>query len=189
MAQSCTLRLFQTRQPGYMYAAGVGEQLIMETTGHRSECVRLYKRMSNELLQAAQETVSVLPEAKKVKSDQAPSTSSQGFGEEIVKVQESNWFDENVMDSEGETVTCKVNTGAKRLCTHKNPCLSQKTSGDCTNLCSVLKKVNQKTEAQKKKKRLSLQFKNGCYFSSFKCMLVQFVIMFIFYVHFVHWKF
>ncbi len=133
-----------------MYAAGVDEQLIMETTGHRSECVRSYKKTSAELLRAAQATVSGLQS----------SVSADGFGEDIVEVQESDWFDQNVLNEEGETVMYKVNVGGKRLRAHKNPCLSQKTHGKCTDMCLVLKKVDQKTiDFKNKKRRLSLQFK------------------------------
>ncbi len=142
--------------------AGVDEQLIMETTGHRSKCVRQYKRTSEELLRAAQETVSTMPEVKKAKTNSTDRVQKEqaGFGEDIIEVDKNGWFDSNVLDSEVEIVSYKVNTGGKPSRAHKNPCLSKKTTGDCTDLCSVLKKVDQKTEAYKNKKHLlSLQFK------------------------------
>ena len=40
-----------------MYHYNVPDQIIKETTGHRSECVRVYKRTSEELKQAASNTV------------------------------------------------------------------------------------------------------------------------------------
>ncbi len=145
-----------------MYAAGVDEQLIMETTGHRSECVRSYKKTSAELLQAAQEKLSAFPDMQTSSVQPGPmATSSQGFGEDIVEVQECDWFDQNVLNSAGETVTYKVNEGGKRSRAHKNPCLAQKTTGECVDLCNVLKKVDTKTEAKQKKKRLSLKFKKS----------------------------
>ena len=41
-----------------MYNANVPEQIIKEVTGHRSECVRIYKRTSDDIRQKASETIS-----------------------------------------------------------------------------------------------------------------------------------
>ena len=46
---SCTSRMYKNKIP---------EQLIKEVTGHRSECVRTYKRMPDELREIASKTVS-----------------------------------------------------------------------------------------------------------------------------------
>ena len=40
-----------------MYQNGVPEQIIKETTGHKSDCVRTYKRTSDDLKQCASATV------------------------------------------------------------------------------------------------------------------------------------
>ncbi len=147
-----------------MYSAGVDEQLIMETTGHHSECVRQYKRTSEDLLRATQDTLSTILEAKKLKTVPSATCASaaecDGFGPDIIEVNENEWFDTNVLNKDGEIVSYKVNTGGKPSCAHKNPCLSEKVMGQCTELCSMLKKVNSKTEAFKANKHhLSLKFK------------------------------
>ena len=56
-----------------MFHSNVPEQLIKETTGHRSECVRVYKRTSEELKQAASDTINnANPVVKRVKLDPEP---------------------------------------------------------------------------------------------------------------------
>ncbi len=133
-----------------MYAARVDEQLIMETTGHKSECVRQYKKTSDELLCAAQETISKLPPGAK---------ESSGFGEDIIEVSDSKWFDQNVLPQADETVSYIVNEERKWLRAHKVPCLSTKTTGSCSKMCDVLRTVDKKTvETKKKKSHLSLKF-------------------------------
>ena len=42
-----------------MYAKNIPEQIIKEVTGHRSDCVRTYKRTSDELREEASRTLSV----------------------------------------------------------------------------------------------------------------------------------
>ena len=65
-----------------MYAKEIPEQIIKEVTGHRSECVRTYKRTSELLKQKASRTVSNVDE---------PSTSSGRICEKkVVKVVKSN---------------------------------------------------------------------------------------------------
>ena len=49
-----------------MYHSNIPEQIIKETTGHRSECVRSYKRTSEELKQVASNTVNCPAENKNV---------------------------------------------------------------------------------------------------------------------------
>ncbi len=95
----------------------------METTGHKSEGVHQYKKTSDELLRAAQETISKPPPSAE---------KSSGYGEEIVEVSDSEWFDENVLPQADETVSYKVNEEGKRSRAHKVPCLSTKTSGSCS---------------------------------------------------------
>ncbi len=109
----------------HMYNAGVDKQLIIETTGHKSECVRQYKWTSEDLLRAVQETVSNFSESKKVKTVPSCTVSKppdDGFREEIIEVKESDWFDQNVLNEAVEVVTYKVNTEGKPSRVHKNPC-------------------------------------------------------------------
>ncbi len=154
LRSSCTTR---------MDNAGVDEQLIMETTSHKSECVRQYKRTSEELLHAAQETVSHMPPSKKVKTsptctESKPPDTTEGYGSDIIEVDENEWFDSNVMKKDDETVSYIVNEDRKCSRAHKNLCPQEKQTGACSNLCGVLKTLNQKTEYKKKKARLSLKF-------------------------------
>ncbi len=146
-----------------MYAAGVDEQLIMETTGHKSECVHQYKRTSEDLLHVAQETVSHLPPSKKVRKDPVTSSTvsapSDGFSPDIIEVDENEWFDSNVLNQQDETVLYVVNEEGKKCRAHKNPCAVAQKSGSCNKMCTVLQKVDKKTEELKKKcARLSLKF-------------------------------
>ena len=41
-----------------MYENDIPKQVITEITGHHSECVRVYKKTSNEMLEAASKTIS-----------------------------------------------------------------------------------------------------------------------------------
>ena len=52
-----------------MYDKNVPEQLINEVTGHRSDCMRVYKRTSDHLREVASTTVSGESPPKKVKVD------------------------------------------------------------------------------------------------------------------------
>ncbi len=134
-----------------MYVAGIDEQLIMETTGHKSECVHQYKRTSDELLRTAQETVSKEPLTKKAKCD--------GYGEDIVEVDESDWFDCNVLPQDDATIAYEVNVDGKPSRLHKNPCHLVGRDKECKEICEVLKVMDKKTdELRKKRSRLSLKF-------------------------------
>ena len=44
-----------------MYQNSVPEQIIKETTGHKSDCVRVYKRTSDNLRETASKVVSTVP--------------------------------------------------------------------------------------------------------------------------------
>ncbi len=142
-----------------MYEAGVDEKLIMETTGHKSECVRQYKRTSEDLLRAAQQTVSKCPPSKKVKTGPSATVSNSGFGEDIVEVSDSEWFDSNVHSDDDETVSYKVNESGKSSCAHKNPCNIAGKKDSCPKMCEVLKVVDKCTDELKRKRScLSLKF-------------------------------
>ena len=47
-----------------MFAKNVPEQIIKEVTGHRSECVRTYKRTTDKLREKASRTLSVQSQKK-----------------------------------------------------------------------------------------------------------------------------
>ena len=63
-----------------LYRAGVDEQLIMETTGHRSLAVRRYKRTSEKQLKAVSSTIagSAVQAADIPKSPTSPATMTSG---------------------------------------------------------------------------------------------------------------
>ena len=52
-----------------MYESDIPEQIIKETIGHRSDCVRIYKRTSDHLREVASKTVSGSENCKRVKLD------------------------------------------------------------------------------------------------------------------------
>ena len=52
-----------------MYDKNIPEQLMKEVTGHRSDCVRVYKRTSDQLREVASTTASVESQPKKIKVD------------------------------------------------------------------------------------------------------------------------
>ena len=56
-----------------MYEKNVPEQIIKETTGHRSECVRVYKRTSETLQEAASKTLTEDRDSKVVKIEEGSS--------------------------------------------------------------------------------------------------------------------
>ncbi len=138
-----------------MFAAGVNEQLIMETTGHKSECVRQYKRTNENLLRSAQETVS-MPTPTKVQKMEPSSTVSKpldGYGSDI--------FDSDDCEPLAQA---QINVDGKGSRAHKNPCLAQKSEGSCNKMCPVLKKVDERTDKGKQKRvKLSLKFKKTKY--------------------------
>ena len=54
-----------------MYDNNIPEQLIKEVTGHRSDCVRVYKRTSDHLREAVSSTVSGENSNKKMKVEES----------------------------------------------------------------------------------------------------------------------
>ena len=60
-----------------MYDNNVPEQIIKEVTGHRSDCVRVYKRTSDHLRQAASSTVSGESVSKKIKLEKSGENSGK----------------------------------------------------------------------------------------------------------------
>ena len=68
-----------------MYDNNVPEQIIKETTGHKSECVRIYKRTSEVLKEVASKTVSGENPSKKLKLEE-----SNESGDETSKVEKQD---------------------------------------------------------------------------------------------------
>ena len=105
-----------------MYDKNVPEQLIKEVTGHRSDCVRVYKRTGDHLKQAASNVVAGERPSKKVKSDGEDGPNIK-FGSKGQKVEKDNALTyqqmiKNVVKTRGELrskrlAKCKLH--ARRL--------------------------------------------------------------------------
>ncbi len=158
LAEKGGLSILPTTPCARMYAVGVDEQLIMETTGHKSECVCQYKRTSDELLRSAQESVSNLPAVKVAKREVTATVSKplDGYRSDIFDSDD----DKPLAPGEPESVSYVINEEGKSSRAHKNPCLSHQGQGSCTDMCAVLKKVDDKTD-KGKKKRVKLSLKLG----------------------------
>ena len=69
----------------WMYDQNMPEQLIKEVTGHKSDCVRIYKRTSDHLREAASSTISGVNPCKKVKIDENESVQESNVEEGMVQ--------------------------------------------------------------------------------------------------------
>ena len=130
----------------HMFEKGVDEQLIKCVTGHKSDAVRLYKRPSDKLLKSACETVV---------SKNAPQKRKVKYSTNYVEPPE---FDidsyEIPVDS---TVKYKLGEDeCEATKSHKKNCPFVDESGECTGLCGLLKKIDQKASDKKKVKKLKL---------------------------------
>ena len=137
-----------------MFRKGVDEQLIKQVTGHKSDAVRLYKRPSSSLLDAACKTV------VEKESDMSTTLKKQKLSEQK-SVPEPKPFD--IDDYEihpSEKVTYKVSESKFGDQIHKKGCCVGDEDGKCGGLCDVLKKLDEKVAKVKVKKvRLSLKLK------------------------------
>ncbi len=128
-----------------MFHAGIDEQVIKSFTGHKSDAVCDYKRLSETLLKNANKTVSLEPS----KPDPQPSATESHAPEfDIDSV-------EVVPKSEVERAITLSEMGCK---THKNACPMKLSTGECGPLCSMLHQIDQKNSLKAKKIKLSLKF-------------------------------
>lgn len=136
-----------------MFEAGVDEQIIKTFTGHKSDSVRDYKQVSDSLLRRANSAVSTgkKPSTTVTSSEQEPSLESPA---KKVKIDENS--DPGTDDVQFVTgVMCNKPTKA-----HGTPCPISDENGNCSNLCSVLKKIDEKVDTKSKKVKFLLKFES-----------------------------
>ncbi len=115
-----------------MYQAGIDEQVIKEFTGHKSDCVRMYKETNSDLLQKANKCVS---------GDQSSVPSAT-----VSKAPDLEM-----------SVPGPRSKAHKRPCT----LASAADDGECSELCKVLEKIDDATMLKTKRMKLSLKFRKG----------------------------
>ena len=136
-----------------MFRKGVDEQLIKEVTGHKSNAVRLYKRPSASLLDAACKTV------VEKESDMSTTLKKQKLTEETSEPEPKPFDIDEYKISESDKVSYKVKKSKFGDQVHKKGCCDGKESGKCGGLCEVLKKIDEKA-AKVKVKKVCLSLKS-----------------------------
>ncbi len=117
-----------------MYQAGVDEQVIQQFTGHASEVVRKYKRMSEDLLKSANKTVSGNDFALPAKRPVSATVSKAPTDEPLCKIV-----------SLEQPIRPKYQQVAKpRVCQYF-------ASQNCKGMCKVLHKIDEKLDKKKLK--------------------------------------
>ncbi len=143
-----------------MFQKGVDEQLIKRVTGHKSDAVRLYKRTSESLVNAACKTV-VERDSDMSSCLKKQNVESNNESVESDLKKESVEFDIDKYEiSEDDKVSYRTHeTDGGGRC-HKLKCSLVDSEGKCGGLCKVLKKLDEKAaEIKVKKVRLSLKLK------------------------------
>ncbi len=127
-----------------MFEAGVDEQLIKTFTGHKSDTVRNYKCISDNLMRKASSTVST-PDNDSLESTQNPS---------LEQPKKSKKPKEN-SDPEDADFVDAVMTAPRA---HKRPCPLTGSDNACTSLCKVLKQIDNHVDQKNKQMNFSLKF-------------------------------
>ncbi len=126
-----------------MFEAGVNEQLIKTFTGHKSDTVCDYKRVSESLLRKASSTVS-------------SATKSEVCEEPSLEIKPKVFKDFENCDPEHVQFVEDVMTIPTRA--HKCPCLLTDSNTVCTSLCKVLKQIDDHVDKKAKEMHFSLKF-------------------------------
>ncbi len=113
-----------------MYSKGIDEQVIKEVMGHRSDAVRAYKRMSDNLLKEASSVIG--------------SDRPKEFDIDDVQIVKSPPVDRSVSEDSIRTLA------------HKKNC-EKCTKNEGSSMCVFLKALDRKVESDKKRRCLSLQ--------------------------------
>ncbi len=122
-----------------MFAAGIDEQVIKSFTGHQSEAVRDYKRLNDDLLQKANQTVST----------EGPSATS-------VAPEKSEFDIDSVEVGEKYLPDVPAKTGLVSKA-HKHKLCEPES---CGNMCEILAKIDKVSEQNRvKKMKLSLKYR------------------------------
>ncbi len=131
-----------------MFEAGVDKQLIKTFTGHKSDCVRDYKRVSETLLRKASSTVSSPDNSSQTKSEDSENPS-------LEHVKKSKKNSENI-DPEHAQFVDEVMIIPTRA--HKRPCPITGSDTACSSLCKVLKQIDDHVDQKAKGCQFSLKF-------------------------------
>ncbi len=144
---TCATRMFQ---------AGIDEQLIKTFTGHKSDSVRDYKRVNDSLLRHANNAVSSTgkPSCTVSRAEDLPSLESPA---KKVKVDENS--DPCATQTDDLQFVSEV-MSSKPTKAHCKPCPIRDENGQCTNLCSVLKKIDKKVDSKAKKVKFLLKIES-----------------------------
>ncbi len=142
-----------------MFQKGIDEQLIKTVTGHKSDAVRMYKRTSESLVDAAYKSV------VEKDSDMSTCLKKQKLEENLTETSdlkpESPAFDiDKYMIKDEDKVKYRVKESSFGGKSHRTNCTLVDGKGKCGGLCEVLKKLDDKAAKIKVKKvRLSLKLK------------------------------
>ncbi len=136
-----------------MFEAGIDEQLIKTFTGHKSDSVHDYKRVNDVLLRKANSAVT---------SGKAP-TCMQGNPQDCPSLEtppKKRKTNENCPPPQDDDDVQYVEQVLKGPPTkaHGSVCPLTNEKGRCTNLCFVLKKIDETVESKSKKVKFMLKF-------------------------------
>ncbi len=137
-----------------MFQKGVNEQLIKCVTGHKSDSVRVYKKPSDTLLKSACSTV-----VNRHAARPGDKVRTVEYNKDYVAPPE---FDIDAYEIRPEDkVSYKLDqTECESVKSHKRKCTMVDDEGNCTGLCTVLKKLDEKSNDKKVKKfKLCVEFK------------------------------
>ncbi len=141
---TCATRMFQ---------AGIDEQLIKTFTGHKSDSVHDYKRVNDSLLRKANRAVS------STCTKPTDSSSNQEFPSLETPTKKKK-LDENSYPHAEDIQFVEEVMSSKPTKAHGKPCPLSSGTGQCANLCSVLKKIDETVETNKKKVWFMLKFES-----------------------------
>ncbi len=129
-----------------LFQSGVGEQIIKEMIGHKSDAVRMYKYSNTQILRQASSKLS------------AEDTENKENIPPKIDWEDAEYCDEVMTRVEPETV--EIHTVPRQNKAHCTPCKTADKDGNCTALCNILKKIDDKqAECKVKKLKLSLKYR------------------------------
>lgn len=142
-----------------MFEKGVDEQLIKCVTGHKSDAVRLYKRPSDKLIQGACGKVVEKEESRHVKSVKTSDRTVEYNKPEMYVPPPDFDIDSYEIRPEDKVTYRAKFCESEPVKSHKRDCPFVDSKGNCTDICSVLKKIDAKSTMKKVKKlKVSLEF-------------------------------
>ncbi len=139
-----------------MFEAGIDEQLIKTFTGHKSDSVCDYKRVNDGLLRKANNAVTSRKSATCTQSSQQDCLSLETPPKKRKQNENSNPSPHN--DDDVQYVEQVLKGPPTKA--HGEICPLTAEKGHCTNLCSVLKKIDKKVESNAKKVKFMLKFES-----------------------------